>query len=313
MRSFKNIQLIIIAMFLLVAVLMVSGCSSFSTIKKTTKKIARDLKSPDGDMKKKIGIALFDNKTFCDNQRFEEFFFTNLVSTIKEACSDILLVRPGDAGCPAFLTDLPVQPTGQLDNLALVKAGRQIGLNAIVTGSLIDIKAVKEEHGFLWFKGVSNIVQMQMVVEVYDTETAAKLLDEIFSCEIEVNEQEFELIKSKKAEGIAGFKNAFMHIAGIAGEEICDTVAMQPWKGYVVSISGNRIIISSGRKSGLIAGDILEVYAGEKIIKGKDGRRFFVPGLKTGEIKITTVYSDKAAAVSISADDINEGCLVRIK
>ena len=313
MRPFKNVQLIITAMFLLVAVSMVPGCSSFSTIKKTTKKIARDLKSPDGDMKKKIGIALFDNKTFCDNQCFEEFFFTNLASTIKKACSDILLVKPGDAGCPAFLTDLPVQPTGQLDNLALAKAGRQIGLNAIVTGSLIDIKAVKEEHGFLWFKSVSNIVQMQMVVEVYDTETAAKLLDEIFSCAIEVNKQEFELIKSKKAEGIAGFKNAFTHIAGVAGEKICDTVAMQPWKGYVVSISGNRIIISSGRKSGLIAGDIFEVYAGEKIIKGKDGRRFFVPGLKTGEIKITTVYSDKAAAVSISADDIKEGCLVRIK
>lgn len=300
-------------MFLLVAVSMAPGCSSFSTIKKTTKKIARDLKSPDGDINKKIGIALFDNKTFYNNQRFEEFFFTNLASTIKEACSDILLVRSGDTGCPAFLTDLPVQPTGQLDNLALAKAGRQIGLNAIVTGSLVDIKAVKEEHGFLWFKSVSNIVQMQMVVEVYDTETAAKLLDEIFSCEIEVNEQEFELIKSKKAGGITGFKNAFMHIAGVAGEKICDTVAMQPWKGYVVSISGSKIIISSGRKSGLISGDILEVYAGEKIINGNNGQRFFVPGLKTGEIKITTVYSDKAEAVSISADDINEDCSVRIK
>ena len=54
MRPFKNVQLIITAMFLLVAVSMVSGCSSFSTIKKTTKKIARDLKSPDGDIKKRL-------------------------------------------------------------------------------------------------------------------------------------------------------------------------------------------------------------------------------------------------------------------
>jgi len=313
MRHFKNVQLIITAIFLLVAVSMTPGCSSFSTMKKTTKKIVRDLKSPDGDMKKKVGIALFGNKTFCDNQRFEEFFFTNLPSTIKKACSDIILIKPGDAGAPAFLTDLPVQPTGQLDNLALAKAGRQIGLNAIVTGSLIDIKAIKKEHGILWFKGTNNIIQMQMVVEVYDTETAAKLLDETFSCKIEVNEQEFESIKSKKAEGIAGLKNAFMHIAGVAGEKICDTVVSQRWKGYAVSISGNSIIISSGRKSGLISGDILEVYAGERIIEGRDGQRFFVPGLKTGEIKITTVFPDRAEAVSVSADDIKEGYLVRIK
>ncbi len=313
MRFLKNVQLIITAILLLVAVSMVSGCSSFSTIKKTTKKIVRDLKAPDGDIKKGIGIALFSNKTFYDNQRFEEFFFTNLVSTMKEACPDIRLIRPGDTGCPAVLIDLPIQTGGQIDNLALAKAGRQIGLNAIVTGSLIDIKAIKKEHGLLWFKGAGNIVQMRMVVKVYDTETAAKLLDEIFFHEIEVNEQEFESIKSKKAEGISGFKDAFMHIAGVAGEKTCDTVAMQPWKGYIVSISGNRIIISSGRKSGLISGDILEVYAGEKIINGKDGQRFIVPGLKTGEIKITIVYPDRAEAVSISVSDIKEGYSVRIK
>jgi len=211
------------------------------------------------------------------------------------------------------LINLPIHPTGQLDNLAIAKAGKQIGLNAIVTGRLIDIKATKEESGILWFKGAGNIVQMQIIVEVYDTETAAKLLDEIFFHEIEVNEQEFESKKKKKAEGISGFKDAFMHIAGVAGEKICDTVVRQPWKGYIVSISGNRIIISSGRKSGLISGDILEVYAGEKIINGKDGQRFFVPGLKTGEIKITTVYPDRAEAVSVSASDIKEGYSVRIK
>jgi len=50
MRVLKNVQLIITAILLLVAVSMVPGCSSFSTIKKTTKKIVRDLKAPDGDI-----------------------------------------------------------------------------------------------------------------------------------------------------------------------------------------------------------------------------------------------------------------------
>jgi hypothetical protein len=291
---------------------MITGCSTYSSVKKTTKKIVRDITSVD-DMKKKVAISFFANYTSCTNQNLEELFQKNLAETINRACSDILLIKPGDAGCPDFLTRPLLREPGHLDNLALAKAGQRLGLNAIITGAFIDIKVYKEKHGFLWFKDDKNFLRVLISCEVYDTQTGAKFLDESFTYESEIDGQVFESIKAKKIKDITPLKKALTHIAETMGEKICDTVAALPWKGYVVSTADNRIIISAGRRAGLLRGDILEVYESGKIIQGKDGQRFFLPGLKTGEIKITDVYPDKARAVLVKGDAIKAGSLVSIK
>lgn len=306
------IRVVFAGIFFLFSIVMITGCSTYSSIKKSTKKIVRDITAPD-DIKKRIAISFFANHTSCTNQNLEELFQKNLAETINMACSDILLIKPGDAGCPDFLTRPLLQEPGRLDNLALAKAGRRLGLNAIITGSLIDINVYKEKQGFLWFKDDRNFLRVLISCEVYDVETGAKLLDESFDYEVRIDESEFASIKAKKVKETAALKNTLMHIAEAMGEKICDTVVVLPWKGYVVSTDNNRIIISAGRRAGILRGDILDVYESGKIIQGKGGRRFFMPGLKTGEIKITAVYPDKAQAVLVTGDTIKAGSSVGIK
>ena len=62
---------------------------------------------------------------------------------------------------------------------------------------------------------------------------------------------------------------------------------------------------------GLKPGDILDVYYSGKTIEGAEGRLFFIPGLKTGEIKITTVHPDRAEAVLFSGNAIQAGSSVK--
>jgi len=306
------IRTVFAVIFFLFSIVMITGCSTYSSIKKSTKKIVRDITAPD-DIKKRIAISFFANHTSCTNQNLEELFQKNLAETINRACSDILLIKPGDAGCPDFLTRPLLQKTGRLDNLALARAGRRLGLNAIITGAFIDIKVYKEKQGFLWLKDDRNFLRVLISCEVYDVETGAKLLDESFDYEVRIDESEFASIKAKKIKDTTALKNALAHIAEAMGEKICDTVGILPWKGYVVSIANDKIIISSGRRAGLLRGDMLEVYESGKIIQGKDGLRFFLPGLKTGEIKITDVYPDKAHAVLVTGDAIKAGSSIRIK
>lgn len=291
---------------------MIAGCSTYSTIKKSTRKIVRDITAVD-DMKKKVAISFFANHTSFTNQNLEELFQKNLAETINRACSDILLIKPGDAECPDFLTRPLLPETGPLDNLALAKAGRRLGLNAIITGAFIDIKVYKEKQGFLWFKDDKNFLRVLISCDVYDIETGAKLLDESFDYETGIDESEFTSIKAKKIKDTTALKNALAHITEAMGEKICDTIGILPWKGYVVSIENDKIIISSGRRAGLLRGDMLEVYESGNMIQGKDGLRFFLPGLKTGEIKITDVYPDKAHAVLVTGDAIKADSSVRIK
>lgn len=292
---------------------LIAGCSSFSTLKKTTKKIVRDIKTPDGNLKKKVGIALFENRTFYVGKNLEEIFQNNLVKTIKQECPDIFLLKPGDAQCPDFLIELPGQAAGRLDNLALAKAGKRLGLSAIVTGALTDIRENEEKSGILWFKDTHNFVQVQIMVEVYDTETGAKLLDESYLHEIEIDKSEFESIGAKKKIVMPAITDAIKRIAVTMGEKICDVVSIQSWKGYVVSVAKDKIIISSGRRAGILRGDVFEIYNNNNIIEGAGGRQFFKYGNKTGEIKITNVYPERAEAVSVSCKDINVGNSVKTK
>ncbi len=306
------IRVVFVSILFLVSIFMITGCSTYSSVKKSTKKIVRDITAPD-DMKKKVAISFFANYTFCTNQNLEELFQKNLAEAINRECPDILLIKPGDAECPDFLIRPLLLQSRHLDNLALAKAGQRLGLNAIITGAFIDIIAHKEKRGLLWFKDDTNFLRVLISCEVYDTQTGAKFLDESFTYESEIDGQVFESIKAKKTKDITAIENALAHIAEAMGEKICDTVGVLPWKGYVVSTANDKIIISSGRRAGLLRGDILEVYESGKIIQGKDGGRFFLPGLKTGEIKITAVYPDKAQAVLVKGDAIKTGSSVRIK
>jgi hypothetical protein len=309
LKTFNQILVVIAICFLFSFASLIAGCSFLPAIKK----IACDIKAPAGDLKKKVGITFFENHTFGAVNNFEKIFHIKLAENIKEICSDILIIKPGDTGYPDQMTVLPKLASGRIDNLVLAKTGRKLGLNAIVTGSLIDISANKENRGILWFKDTYNFIRFQIVVEVYDTETGAKFFDDSFVHEIQVDAIDLDNLRTGNANEIPALNDALLNAVIPIGEKICDAVNSQPWKGYVISSFDDKIIISSGKRSGLILGDKLDVYDSGNIFEGKDSQEFFIPGPKIGEIKITALYPDKAEAALISGKNIKVGSTVKIK
>lgn len=292
---------------------LMPGCSSVSTLKKKTLDITAGLKIKNQDFIKKAGIAVFENRTTFTKGDFEDNFQIHLVNTLKEECPEMLLLLPDDPEYPEDLIELPKMPSGQMDNLTLAKTGRQLGLNAIITGSFIDIRTDETERGFWWFKELELFTQVQIGVEVYDVETGAKLLDESFIREIEMGSTEDEMARPGREADPALVNEAIIQIATEMGNRICEAVEEQAWSGYIISSDGNKIVLSSGEKAGLKSGDILEVHESENIINGAQDQRFFVPGLKTGEIRITDVYPERSEAVSVSGNEIKAGSSVRSK
>lgn len=296
--------------FSFVFIPFINGCSSFYDIKKKTKRIVRGIKSSDEDLKKKVWIASFDNRSSWKAQDVNGAFRKKLVETINEASSQILLVDPKEEG---YSDHLPRLSSGRIDNFALAEQGRLLGLNAVVAGSLLDMSVEQEKKGFWWFRDTHNYLRMRIIVEVYDTETAAKLVDEDFVHEVELDETAYHTAVSKKDALIPEIDDAFVHAAGVLGEKICDAVDSEPWKGYVISKTEERIVISSGRRSGLMPGDILTVYEIGKIIEGSGGYRFLGYGRETGEIRLINVSSDMAEAELVSGEIKSIGGTVRFK
>ena len=297
-----------ILLFSLICLFLFAGCSSLSS----KNKISGTLTIKNSDLAKKVGIAIFKNKTSFKDRSYEKVFQEYLIESMTDSCSDILLAKPGDAGYPDFLVKLPMNGNGSIDNLGLAQLGRQTGINAIVTGEIIGVTRKEEKRGIIFFKDLRQFIYFQVKIEVYDTGTGVKLIDERYSEEIEIDEFELELLKKNEIVNISEIDDVFLKISEDIGEKICKAVNILPWQGYITSVTENNIIISSGKKVGLVPGAVLEVFTTGEIIEGVDGHRFRMHGRKTGEVKLTAVYADSCEAVFYTGSDIMEGCSVKI-
>jgi len=308
-----KVHVVVCILFLLLCLVSITGCSTVSSIEKSTKRMVRDFRAPDSNLKKKVGILLFENKTTLVNKDVEKKFIGDLSETIASSCPNILLEKPGDSDYPDALAGVPRTRFGWIDNLALAKIGRQLGLNAIVTGALMTVTPKKRKQGIWWLKDTHYFVQVRIATEVYDTETGAKLLDESFVHEIEVDEMDLELIHADSKLNASIVDEAFGTIADEMGEKICNAILFQPWKGFIASIDSDKFLLNFGKNIGLKIGDLFEVYDSSSIFEGIEGHRFFKPGSKTGEIKITVVYPDSAEAIIVSGHDIRPGSCLQPK
>jgi hypothetical protein len=298
---------------LLTCITFVFGCTVFTGVSRKTKNITRGFKELDEEMKKMIGMAPFNNRTRFSDPNLETNFSETLIANAETLCSGVHILYPGAVGYPEFLGDLPQQGPGEIDNLELAKEGRPFGLNAILTITLTGINSFEEEKGFWWFKDTHYFIRAQIKVEMYDTETGAKLLDEIITRDIEVELFDIELLDRGERFDVFLLEGAYEYFASITAESVCDTLTVQPWKGYIVSVAGDEVILSSGETSGLVLGQVLEVFDSSEIIEGTDGHRFFMPGPKTSEIKITAIYDESAKAVIGIDNIVQEGNLVKTK
>lgn len=306
-------------LFWTVFCLMIAGCAKFSPIRQATKEYVDSLSSSSGShLSKKVAMVRFENKTMLKITGSEEKFLNYLSNTMQKECSEVLLLKPGETAYPKELTDLAIQPSGEIDNLYLAETGRQFGLNAIITGAIINISDDREKHGMLWFKNTRIYIRVQIEAAVYDTVTGAKLLDNTFDHRVELDdldvdfldEYEFKLSKLDNKTMDKILSESFEEISSEMGEAVCEALEDNPWRGFVISVDNNKIVLSSGKAIGLKAGDTLEVYNASNIYQGAQDQRFFVPGKKTGEIKITSVSADMSIAELVSGKDIKPDSLV---
>jgi len=232
---------------------------------------------------------------------------------LNDQCPGIILLNPATGGLLNALKEPPKLKSGLIDGYALAILGRQLGLNAVVAGSLEDIRVADELQGVLWTKDTQHLVLVFIRVGVFDTRTGTKILDNTFDRRIEIDDLEYRLIQESEEIKLPVLNETLNRLLTDVGESICDAIRDQPWDGYITKIDGNRYVIPSGTEVGLETGDILEVFDSSRIMEGIGGQRFFVPGLKIGEIEIVAITEDRLEAKLVSGEDIKKGSTVRRK
>ena len=283
------------------------------TIKRTTRSLTRTITLDDQDLIRKVGIFNFENHSLRQSWEFQKVFHKGLPEYINNSCAGVLVPEQQTDSILSVFKKPPKLETGITDNFSLAILGRQLGLNAIVTGSLEDIRIVDETRGVWLTKDTHHIVFVFIRVEICDTRTATKLLDNTFERQIEIEDLEYQLIRESDKINLPELNITLNKLLTDVGDSICDTIKDQPWTGYITKLDGEKFILPSGSDIGLKLGDILEVYDSSRIIEGIGGQRFFTPGLKIGEIEVVEISQTNAAAKLVEGDSIMTGSTVRRK
>ena len=283
------------------------------TIKRTTRSITRTITLDDRDLLRTVDIFNFENNSLHESRQFEEVFHKGLPEYINDSCPGVLMVEPQTGSILRVLKTPPKLKTGITDNYSLAVLGRQLGLNAIVVGSLDDIRIMDEIRGIWVTKDTHHILQVFIRVEMIDTRTATKLLDNTFERRIEIDDLDYQMIKQSQKISLPDLNETLNKLLTDVGDSICDTIRDQPWTGFITKTDGDKFYISSGSRIGLKVGDILEVFDSSRIIEGLAGQRFITPGLKIGEIEIVNITDKNSEARLIEGEGIVAGSTVRRK
>lgn len=283
------------------------------TIKRTTRSITRTIILDDQDLIRSIGLFNFENNSLHESWDFQKIFHKGLPEYINDTCQGVHVADPDTGSLLNILKKPPRLETGIIDNYSLAVLGRQLGLNAIVTGSLEDIRIMDELRGVWITKDTHHLVQVFIRVEVSDTRTATKLLDETFKRQIEIDDIEYQIIQESDNIELPQLNKTLNKLLTDVGDSICDTIKDQPWTGYITKLADGKFVIPSGTRTGLKLGDILEVYDSSRIIEGIGGQRFFTPGLKIGEIEIVAITENQSQARFVDGEGIATGSTVRRK
>ncbi len=230
-----------------------------------------------------------------------------LTENVGRACPDILLAGAGESeGLKVFFARTSSRP----EPVELADAGRAMGLNAVLSARILEIGSFIKPAGWLWFKGNETWLRMIFNIEVYDTETGAKLMAENLVHEMELEGEQSQPVDGKKPEAVPFLKSAMDEPLSDLADKICDALHAEPWKAYVASVSGDAVVLSAGKNSGLIPGDVLVVYQSHRVITGVEGR-YYLPGVKIGEIRITSVHANRSEALRVSGEAGAVGDMVK--
>lgn len=290
--------------FCLATVFFSIGCAA-------TKKITKDITGKGGRLKKRIAFLPTVNKTGYGGDTFEASARAWVTDELNRSCDDLIIV---DSEKTRNLPEqIPRLASGDLDNLALAKLGRALGLNAVLEEHLFRLECLAYKRGIWGFRDICKVVQLHVRVRVHDMETAAILLDEIVQEEVVVSEQDWQDIKDRRAYHKEITDHLLTEATPEICERVCELVGDRPWRGYFTSVSENTFTLSAGTDVGLNVGDVLEVFETGQPIKGQAGKVYFVSGPKIGEVQISKVFKDRAEAFGVLRTQLDRISHVELK
>ena len=192
---------------------------------------------------------------------------------------------------------LPMLPGNRINNAALSAIAEEHGIQATGVYSVLNISTEEKYTEVMFLSKKRWYIKSFFSFSIYDSETSSKLCDFYTEEKVRISEEEYLKFSSapKNIPGNLVRELLDQAVSGIS-EKTVEALSKVSWKGFVTSVNGDRIRISSGKELFLKTGDEMDISMQGQIFEGKDGFRYRIPGDKTGQIRLDRVEDSYSEA-----------------
>jgi hypothetical protein len=303
-----------LALIWIATLFFLGGCGTLGKAKDATMNLFEGFGGKGERVKQRIALIPFENPTQWDENQSHTLFMAQIVEVLGKKCPQILLVAPGDADYPKELSRHIPPAVRTPDNIGLAKTCREAGFNGVITGHLTHISAEEEKRGWYGFRKTFRVARIKLEVVLYHAGTAAKLMDESFSFDVEMVPVDSGVSTRKWVINDSAVSGPLADCAKTAAKTVCEKISTTPWEGAILSIEGDKALIPFGESSGLALGDKLEAFGEGRQVDAAGGYRYIIPGTKIGEMIVSAIFPRKADVATVEGGGaIRVGSVVRLK
>ncbi len=300
---FKSKKYIYVVLLILICFIF-SGCGLYNSIGKISK--------TEKSLKKTVWAASFKNSSFYQTDTANSSMKDIFLKALNKYDSDNIYIDKIEKEDKSTV-NIPKTVSGDVDNFALNKIGIDHGINYIIIVNFVDFTVLQKKKG-IFFKKKKAKAKLTFLLTVYNTKTAAKLIEYESVITSALKESEYNRIKNKEVFDISSVNLAIKKTVMFLGKTAWSEISKQTFAGYINKCNdGVKITVVPGKNAGIIKDCLFDVFSKGKIIKGFSQRMYIIPGHKIGEIKIVSATEKNAQAVIVSGDGFEQGCVIKVK
>lgn len=180
-----------------------------------------------------------------------------------------------------------------------LKAGRQMGLTAIVAGNLVDLSVKYKLKGIYGLRDNTPFLGLEAEMKVLAPGTGTVAAQGSFRRELQIDDIVAEAITNGAAPDSAMVAKLLGEVTKDCQDYLITTILAQPWVGTVLEVAGDRILVNLGRDSGLSVGSQLTVYAVAERLRRVGGQEIDLPGAAVARVRLVEMGQRSSWAVAV--------------
>ena len=240
--------------------------------------------------KKRVGIVDFENKTTYGKGRLGSSASDILTTELFKTGAFIVVER---AQLQKVLGEQALGQSGVINPATAAEAGKILGLNAMVTGSISQFGVKTEGQDYGVYKQKVQKAECTVDVRVVDTTTGQILFADSGSGVFEKKSSEVLGLGQRGGYDETMGQNALRASITKFMDNLIQQLQSTEWSGRIAKVSGSTVYINAGKDVGLEIGNTLRVYSlGEEIY---DPQTRVLLGREEGPLKaelLVTGYVD---------------------